>query len=135
MVTRIIVSIIIGSIISTVIIIPLNTHRRLAPVLKNPTYIINQKDQGITLYDRHGRSFFHFYEAKPKRIVALSEIPKTTQQAVIAIEDQTFYQHIGISPRGIIRSLKANSQAGKIMYGGSTITQNPHDVFQHRLLW
>lgn len=123
MVTRIIVSIIIGSIISAVIIVPLNSHRQFKNILQSPTYIINQKNQGITLYDRHGRSFFHFYEAKPKRIVPLTEIPKTTRQAVIAIEDQTFYQHLGISPRGIIRSIKANSQAGKIMYGGSTITQ------------
>lgn len=123
MLTRVIISIVIGFIISFVIIIPLNSHRQFATILKNPTYIVNQKDQGITLYDRHGRSFFHFYEAKPKHIIPLSNIPPITQHAIIAIEDQTFYQHLGLSPRGIIRSLKANTQAGKIVYGGSTITQ------------
>lgn len=43
--------------------------------------------------------------------------------AVIAIEDSRFYQHHGIDPRGIARALFQNLRKGKVVEGGSTITQ------------
>lgn len=43
--------------------------------------------------------------------------------AVIAIEDSRFYQHHGIDPRGIARAFWRNLKSGKIVEGGSTITQ------------
>ncbi|MBI3420959.1 MAG: penicillin-binding protein 1C [Candidatus Sungbacteria bacterium] len=123
MIVRIIISISIGIVISFAIVIPFSAHRQFAKTLANPAYIVNRKDTGIILLDRHGRSFFHLYSAKSKRVIPLSQVPLTTQQAVIAIEDQTFYKHKGISLRGITRAAAANAKAGKIMYGGSTITQ------------
>ena len=44
-------------------------------------------------------------------------------EAVIAAEDRQFYEHNGISPRGIIRAGWANLTGGEIAQGGSTITQ------------
>jgi len=44
-------------------------------------------------------------------------------QAVIAAEDRRFYDHNGISPRGILRAAWANLTGGEIAQGGSTITQ------------
>lgn len=44
-------------------------------------------------------------------------------QAVIAAEDRQFYEHNGISPRGIVRAAWANLTGGEIAQGGSTITQ------------
>lgn len=123
MLARIIVSIIIGVTLSAVIIIPLNGHLTFRHILDNPIAIINQKDQGIVLKDRSNRSFFHFYEARSKRLIPLSQVPAHTRQAILAIEDQTFYRHIGFSPRAIVRALITNARAGKIVYGGSTITQ------------
>lgn len=55
--------------------------------------------------------------------VSLSEVPPELVQAVIAIEDQRFYSHIGIDPRGIARAMVANIRAGSIVQGGSTLTQ------------
>jgi 1A family penicillin-binding protein len=43
--------------------------------------------------------------------------------AVIAAEDRRFFQHFGIDPRGIARALYVNAMAGRIVQGGSTITQ------------
>lgn len=43
--------------------------------------------------------------------------------AVIAAEDRQFYEHNGVSPRGIIRAAWANLTGGEIAQGGSTITQ------------
>ncbi|MEM0942869.1 MAG: PBP1A family penicillin-binding protein, partial [Pseudomonadota bacterium] len=43
--------------------------------------------------------------------------------AVIATEDKRFWHHIGIDPRGIARAMVANIQAGRLVQGGSTLTQ------------
>jgi len=55
--------------------------------------------------------------------VPLSEIPPAMQQAVIAIEDERFYQHRGVDIRGTLRAMWHNFRAGELLEGGSTITQ------------
>ncbi len=57
-----------------------------------------------------------------RRSVTLTDIPQTTQQAVLAAEDRTFYEHGGISPLGIGRAVFNNITGGSTQ-GGSTITQ------------
>ena len=54
--------------------------------------------------------------------VALSDVPLNVQRAVLAAEDREFYDHGGISPAGIGRSLVNNITGGSLQ-GGSTITQ------------
>lgn len=55
--------------------------------------------------------------------VPLRNIPLTLQQAIIAVEDQRFYRHIGFDIEGIIRATLVNMQSGELVEGGSTITQ------------
>jgi membrane peptidoglycan carboxypeptidase len=55
--------------------------------------------------------------------VALSKVPRSLQQAVIAAEDRNYYDEPGISPTGILRALKADVTGGDVSQGGSTITQ------------
>ncbi len=55
--------------------------------------------------------------------VTLADIPKTLITAVVAVEDQRFYTHHGIDPKGIARAMWANLRAGGIVQGGSTLTQ------------
>jgi penicillin-binding protein 1C len=50
------------------------------------------------------------------------EISLSLKKVVVAYEDRHFYYHLGINPISIFRSLIANSKAGKIVQGGSTIT-------------
>ena len=57
-----------------------------------------------------------------RRSVTLAEIPESTQKAVLAAEDRTFYEHGGISPLGIGRAVLNNLTGGSTQ-GGSTITQ------------
>ena len=54
--------------------------------------------------------------------VPLSDVPLDAQRAVLAAEDRDFYDHGGISPAGIGRSL-VNNVTGGSLQGGSTITQ------------
>ena len=42
---------------------------------------------------------------------------------MLAVEDADFYDHDGVSARSVLRALQANSEAGGVSQGGSTITQ------------
>lgn len=58
-----------------------------------------------------------------RKIVPLDQIAPSLRDAVVATEDRRFYEHSGISPRGMVRALFTNAQAGGLSQGGSTITQ------------
>ena len=55
--------------------------------------------------------------------VPLKRMSSWLPQATVAVEDKRFYQHGGIDYVGIIRALWADVSAGKVVEGGSTITQ------------
>ena len=55
--------------------------------------------------------------------VARSELPQHFVDALLAMEDRRFYKHIGIDPIGIARAARRNYQAGRVVEGGSTLTQ------------
>lgn len=58
-----------------------------------------------------------------RETVKIGEAPKTLIQAFLATEDQRFEKHHGIDYWGIIRAAVSNLQAGDVVEGGSTITQ------------
>ncbi|MGM0875638.1 MAG: transglycosylase domain-containing protein [Bacillota bacterium] len=55
--------------------------------------------------------------------VSIKKIPKDVINAFVATEDQRFYHHHGINYIGIVRAMIMNMMSGKIVAGGSTITQ------------
>jgi penicillin-binding protein 1A len=55
--------------------------------------------------------------------VRLDRLPPYLPQAVVATEDRRFYYHLGIDPVGLIRATFRNAEAGGVVQGGSTITQ------------
>lgn len=55
--------------------------------------------------------------------VRLKDLPPALPQAVLATEDRRFYTHFGIDLIGLARAMFANLRAGRIVQGGSTITQ------------
>lgn len=55
--------------------------------------------------------------------VNLDEVPDMLIQALIATEDARFYSHRGLDFRGIARAMYRNIRAGRIVEGGSTLTQ------------
>ena len=56
-------------------------------------------------------------------LVQLEDVPPTLIGALLAVEDRRFHRHFGISPTGIARAAMANIRAGRIVQGGSTLTQ------------
>ena len=57
-----------------------------------------------------------------RRSVDLADVPLPVQQAVLAAEDRSFYEHGGVSPVGLVRAVVNNLRGGSVQ-GGSTITQ------------
>ena len=55
--------------------------------------------------------------------VSVHDVPPSLPQAIMAIEDRRYRDHIGLDPIGLARAMWANIQAGRIVQGGSTITQ------------
>jgi len=88
-------------------IVDINTHRELEHFLVEPEVIGG------------------FFEAEweERRLVRLSEVPQTLIDAVIVTEDRSFFDHPGINLKSIARAAWVNVQAGKIVQGGSTLTQ------------
>ena len=76
------------------------------------------------IYDREGKTLlYQIYDEEKRTVIPLEKIPDRLKQAVIAAEDANFYQHFGLDFGGIIRSIFKNIGAGKLTYGGSTISQ------------
>ncbi|MGH6905942.1 MAG: transglycosylase domain-containing protein, partial [Geminicoccaceae bacterium] len=76
----------------------------------------------ITLQDRADVSFASFGD-RYGEFLSLDQISPWLPKAVIAVEDRRFYQHPGIDPIGIGRALMRNLRAGRVIQGGSTISQ------------
>ena len=55
--------------------------------------------------------------------VDLDALPPYVPAAVIAIEDRRFYHHFGFDPVGMLRASFSNLKAGRVVQGGSTLTQ------------
>lgn len=55
--------------------------------------------------------------------VRIHELPRHLVDALLSTEDRRFYQHFGIDPLGVVRAARTNFQAGKVLQGGSTLTQ------------
>jgi penicillin-binding protein 1A len=86
--------------------------------LKQPTA------SGNTFIYAADHSFLGSISADENRTaVPRSEMSPWLPKATVAIEDKRFYQHGGIDPKGIVRALFKDLSAGKVVEGGSTITQ------------
>ncbi len=56
-------------------------------------------------------------------LVKLEDVPPALVNALVAIEDRNFFQHHGVDPKAILRSIYVNLISGQISQGGSTLTQ------------
>ena len=76
------------------------------------------------LYDDQGTQLRQLSAPTSNRLpVSLEQIPVSLQHAVVAIEDERFYEHNGIDVRGIARAAMKALTTGNFSEGASTITQ------------
>ncbi len=76
----------------------------------------------IEIFDIHGTPLASYGDFYGKPIDA-DKLPSHVINALLAIEDRRFYQHSGVDPVGIFRAFFVNLKAGRVVQGGSTITQ------------
>ncbi len=74
------------------------------------------------VFDCNGEKIGEFYKEK-RVLVTIDKMPAHLPEAFIAAEDARFYSHQGIDLRSIFRAFTVNLKAGRIVQGGSTITQ------------
>jgi penicillin-binding protein 1A len=78
--------------------------------------------QGTKVYDDNDELLTELHVER-RIFVPLAQIPQTLRDAIVATEDRRFFSHWGVDPIGIARAVVQNYRRGRIVEGGSTITQ------------
>jgi penicillin-binding protein 1C len=84
--------------------------------------------------DRSGHPLYEALSERGQRSRPLfpRQLPATLVQATLAAEDARFYRHPGIDPVGLLRAVVHNVRAGRMVEGGSTITQQVAKILMRR---
>jgi penicillin-binding protein 1C len=96
---------------------------RLGPVPQE-LLVVNGETSTVVV-DRHGMALYEARSNSGTRSSRLdaAELPPVLVNATVAAEDHRFYGHLGIDPFALLRAMVRNVQAGRVVEGGSTITQ------------
>jgi 1A family penicillin-binding protein len=89
-----------------------------AKVLAN----LSPRPEATIVYDRYDRPAFTFF-VEQRIAVPLDRVSHTMIDALLAVEDRRFFSHHGMDPVRIAGAAWRNVRAGRIVEGGSTITQ------------
>lgn len=74
-----------------------------------------------------------FFEEQHRQYVPFDAMPPQFVAALVSAEDQDFWTHFGFSVRGIARAMRQNVAAGRVVAGGSTLTQQTaKNLFKRR---
>lgn len=84
--------------------------------------------QPLRIYTEDGAEIGQFGSER-RYLVPISQIPKQMQEAVLAIEDVRFREHIGVDARGVVRAVLTNLWRSRRSQGASTITQQVARTF------
>ena len=79
--------------------------------------------QNSFIYAADGSNLGSIPAERNRQPRGIEDISHWVPEATVAIEDRRFYNHIGVDVSGVLRALVKNVEAGKIVEGGSTITQ------------
>jgi len=83
---------------------------------------IGAHPQTTVVYDRHNQPAFTFF-LEQRIDVPLDRVSPHMIGALLAVEDRRFYSHNGLDPARIVKAAWRNWRRGRIVEGGSTITQ------------
>ena len=75
----------------------------------------------LRIYSAEGTLLSEFGEER-RALVKISEVPEVMKQAILAAEDDRFYEHGGVDYMGVIRAAFSNFTSGTAKQGASTIT-------------
>jgi penicillin-binding protein 1A len=83
---------------------------------------LKKSELAVTFLDRYGNNIGS-RGIKHNDALKIEDFPDHLIKATLATEDRRFYEHFGIDVPGTMRALLANTRAGGVVQGGSTITQ------------
>jgi penicillin-binding protein 1A len=83
---------------------------------------LEQMESASVIVDRNDKIFGQIY-VENRETISYEQLPRDLINAVVAMEDNKFYQHRGYDLFGIVRAALKNLIAGHVRQGGSTITQ------------
>ena len=75
----------------------------------------------LRIYSAEGVLLSEFGEER-RALVTIAEVPEVMKQAILAAEDDRFYEHGGVDYKGVIRAAISNFTSGDVKQGASTIT-------------
>lgn len=75
----------------------------------------------LRIYSAEGELLGEFGEER-RALITISEVPEVMKQAILAAEDDRFYEHGGVDYKGVIRAAISNFTSGDVKQGASTIT-------------
>ena len=75
------------------------------------------------VYDRNGDKIANMFDAENRYYVSFDQVPAQLVEALLAIEDTSFFEHEGVNFDAIFRALLKDVRAGKMVEGASTLTQ------------
>jgi penicillin-binding protein 1A len=79
--------------------------------------------QSSKILDHNGEVVTTLHAEENREIVPLGQIAKSLRDAVVAVEDRRFWDHAGVDVRALVRAAVNDARTGKLVEGGSTITQ------------
>ena len=79
--------------------------------------------QTSRIYDKNGEKIANIFDKQHRYYASFSEIPPRIVEALVAIEDTTFFEHSGVNFDAIFRAIIKDIKARKMVEGASTITQ------------
>ncbi|WFE61935.1 transglycosylase domain-containing protein [Micromonospora sp. WMMD714] len=74
------------------------------------------------LYAPDGKTILTMFYEEYRQYTTLSDMSPNIQQAIVAAEDNRFYQHSGVDPKGVARAFVANARSSGVSQGASTLT-------------
>jgi penicillin-binding protein 1A len=83
---------------------------------------LEQMESASVIVDRNDKIFGQIY-VENRETVPYDQLPRDLVNAVVAVEDNKFYQHNGYDLSGIVRAALKNFTAGHVRQGASTVTQ------------
>ena len=113
---RILISLPIGAVIFLLLFLVMPLSQQLSEGQQLMPLLITDRNEKV------------LYEVRPsefgsQKYLAFEDVPEIAISALISIEDKRFYSHWGFDPLSMLRALWGNFQAGQVVSGGSTITQ------------
>lgn len=93
--------------------------------LFGPDFTVDQLQtaQSSRIFDRNGTLITDLRGEQNRTDIDFESVPELIYNAVVAIEDERYWDHNGVDFKAIMRAARSNVNAGGISQGGSTITQ------------